>query len=708
MLKTEFLIALFLGCFFINLFPATADDTCPNTPVVNGDMDMWSTYVFMKERWYRDMFASFYNLPQGDWDGGWGWSKYNNPDPYAYEFCKMMSSGRLLWGGLDDTLNLQGTWKARTTPEGATATADPYPQPSILSRTEGTIDFFHRNSYGWLKHMHLSGSPWYPGDFPPDRSVLSVSDLVATEKEAYRIESNPVAVSRTADTMDVLARGYDHDLLHFQRTSSGAWSVENVTALMVRSQPIGTIDRYFIYSNPVVRKRTNDVIDVFALDNFRHLIHYCWDSGAWIATDIQQIVGDAYRIAGDPVVYSRGSSKVDVFGRNLNGHLIHFSWSYGSGWSAENVSDITRSRRRIEGKPSVVSELPANTLNVFVRSAYRLILYYWAEGWGWLETDLTTSTGSIDVIEGDPTAISRSTNTIDVFARGMNHNLVHYYFVPGSFFNSENLTERPGPFGIVDDPVVFSQNPNRIDVFGRSLANNLVHYYWAPESGWRAENVHLSPDISSTCCKIGSSPVVVQRSESALDVFAGGFGNTFWTAHFTSAIGLTINSWHTNKEYSDWAAGSLHDFKYTAEDSDEPIAGARRNPVLSDRVAMMCPSFQQSPAERAATMLHEATHMNFWPFEHQDNPPGSICTEPCSDNWYFHGVRDPAGALNASDQNHSMNQLIIEYLCDISEFAGSDVPHSAYLDAQNQANNNMSIRILNPPGWTCGIPRPLY
>jgi hypothetical protein len=29
-------------------------------------------------------------------------------------------------------------------------------------------------------------------------------------------------------------------------------------------------------------------------------------------------------------------------------------------------------------------------------------------------------------------------------------------------------------------------------------------------------------------------------------------------------------------------------------------------------------------------------------------------------------------------------------------------------DQRSQANNNMSIQILNPPGWTCGISRPLY
>jgi len=59
-------------------------------------------------------------------------------------------------------------------------------------------------------------------------------------------------------------------------------------------------------------------------------------------------------------------------------------------------------------------------------------------------------------------------------------------------------------------------------------------------------------------------------------------------------------------------------------------------------------------------------------------------------------------------QLHSMNQIQIEWLCDLAELGEWWVPATTALVAQGEANDRMSNRILNPPGWTCGTPRPIY
>jgi hypothetical protein len=105
-------------------------------------------------------------------------------------------------------------------------------------------------------------------------------------------------------------------------------------------------------------------------------------------------------------------------------------------------------------------------------------------------------------------------------------------------------------------------------------------------------------------------------------------------------------------------------------------------------------------------MLHESTHI-MWEMEHQSNPPGSHCgSEPCSDDWYFHFLNSyPYGSL--AGRVHSMIQIQIEYNCDLAEFGEWWVPFTTGLVAQSEANSYMSNRIRNPPGWTCGQPRPL-
>ena len=57
---------------------------------------------------------------------------------------------------------------------------------------------------------------------------------------------------------------------------------------------------------------------------------------------------------------------------------------------------------------------------------------------------------------------------------------------------------------------------------------------------------------------------------------------------------------------------------------------------------------------------------------------------------------------------HSMNQIQIEWLCDLSEFGEWWVPVTTGLVAKSEANDRMFNRIRNPPGWTCGSPRPIY
>lgn len=687
-------------CCVIHI-PTVAANTCPNSPEVAGHRDIWATFSHMKEQWHRNIFAEDYNLEDDEWDEGWGWSKYNNPNPHLWEFNKMTSAGRLLWAGIDDSLSLQGAWSATHTMTGVLFN-QPYPTPSVISRNAHSMDLFTRDASGKLNHTQYSGTPWYPGDLPPDSNSEFVSDFVATEKDAYLIESNPKAVRINADTMSVLARGTERDLYHFQWTASTGWKVENPTTLTVRPTPVHTHDRYFIYSQPVVLRRTGDVIDVFATDNYNHLIHY-WYDGGWAAEDLTQKLGDAFKIHNDPVAIHRGYSKLDVFGLNINRELIHFQWTYDAGWSAVNVTQDSESVFKIDGAVSVVSP-DGHSLFVYARSSYRLILFLKLPETGflpgWHDLDLTENRYALT---GSPVAISRDNMLVNGFVHDINGHLIHFGFSPGAGFTDEDLSQRMGAIGIGGTPTVLSSHPHRIDVFAQhSLMEYLVHTYWTQALGWQTENINMDPNISPTWHTIGSQPVVVQRNQSALDVFAKRHQDSTRMLHFTSAIGLTLNSWHTNSEYSNWAEGIHHGFEYVPEDDDESSASAD-----DDTITMKCPSFQMIPAELASTMLHEATHAIFHRWKHQANNASSNCTDPCSDNWFQHGVRVPSATLNPSNKNHSMNQMEIEYLCDIDEFPRYDVPLMAYLGASGIANSFMANRILNPPGWECGIPRPL-
>lgn len=188
-----------------------------------------------------------------------------------------------------------------------------------------------------------------------------------------------------------------------------------------------------------------------------------------------------------------------------------------------------------------------------------------------------------------------------------------------------------------------------------------------------------------------------------------------WSSAYLLTYGLedwAVGPWHSDVDYYRWAAGSQHDFRYEPEDIGGIYARAYTGWFTTNRVEMACPGFNGYTAGlRAGVMLHEATHIIYgsWSggWSHQSNPPGSNCSEPCSDDWYFHYLNSyPYGSL--AGHRHSMVQIQIEYNCDLAQFGEGWVPYTTGLLSQSEANSYMTNRIRNPPGWTCGQPRPVY
>ena len=172
--------------------------------------------------------------------------------------------------------------------------------------------------------------------------------------------------------------------------------------------------------------------------------------------------------------------------------------------------------------------------------------------------------------------------------------------------------------------------------------------------------------------------------------------------------------WHGNEDYYTWASGRRHHFLYKPVDIGgayaETFADMRFNEFgqfgLVHRVEANCPVFTISSGFRAGTMLHESTHVIYWIWNHGPNNPGSNCSTHCSDDWFFH-VSGNYEYGQLSGHTHSMNQIEIEYLCDLSEFPAKWVPQGVSLVAAAAANSRMNNRIRNTPGWICGEPSPL-
>ncbi len=696
--------------------------TCPN-PVVEADKLYW---FYMKDKawslWdHRDWLMSYYDLAESDWDGGWGVHKLDDAKPHKYALPKMMNSMDYLLYGLDDRLKLQSDWSTRNM--GFSGEGN-----SVLSRSSDSIERFGHGSDGALSYsvMWAGNRHWVPGEVSPLRMTYRIH---FTDKVSIPVQSSPAVLSRGPNNLDVFFRS-DDELVYAKWSSvsnnpiefptrSNNWTLEFPTQMISRPLPINGQDRYFISTDPVVITRESDLLDVFAIDELTdHLIHYYWaPNGDWNAEDINQIAGGTRPFRGDPVVINRNGISMDILIPDDRGYLIRYYWSADAGWARQDLTQIVGSTYSIESVPVVLSRTP-DTLDIFARGQTAdLIHYYWSAANGWRAKNLTEILGA-EPIDGKPAVITRSPDTLNVFARGYTWRaLIHFYWSATTGWVTEDLTTKASlTIGQrIDGNPVARGNENRVDVFARNTSGHLIHYYWTPELNWISENANYTPSVSSTFDLVEYDPIIiVPRTENVLDVIGkklNGFN------HFTSAIGLTfnLNPWHTNAEYSKWAAGTKHQFDYQPQYSEEggEFAAVASWFLFDHGVEMNCPSFDNNayPAKRAAWMIHEATHMNYH-LGHDELNGHDV------DNWIDHGLRDPigrlAGGVPAEGSNYVLNpthtpyQLSVESLCDFAEMSRDDIPLEAFSGAGGAADYYMEHSIINTPGWKCGIPRPLY
>ncbi|MFZ5524249.1 MAG: hypothetical protein ACOY9D_09250 [Pseudomonadota bacterium] len=685
------------------------DDTCPPTNVA-GDQDLWNENPSFKTSWYRDMVAAEFNMKKSDWDEGWGWNKFDEANPHTFGFPKMTSAAYVLWAGINDDLELQGTWNASNLYSSYVPNA-PYPRLSAVRTSDTSLQVFYRDGDGKLRNVVLSGDDWRGGQSAPNRTDKSLSDELADPKNKYLIASDPVAVWNTG-VISVFARSMNHELLHFSFEASAGWRVENVTAKIVRNQPFAGSDRYFFHSDPIVVDQGGDV-HILAHDSYHHLIYHHLTSSGWTGADLTELTGGTFFVTADIAAANVGED-LHVFARSKSlDQLYHFHWSSSTGWKAVNLSATLAGDFRISGKPSALAL--QDQVAVVFRDDYRIKLYLYPFNifaplvpGGWIGTAIASNYPA----ESDPVVAHRQ-GSLQVFYRSENNQLINVDVGSGSQITSRNLSAMSPAwwepqYTIEGTPVVSVASDGRIDVVARTFSGHLYQWYWTPQLGWNLKRVHFDAGVSPINDKVLGDPVIVRRSASALEVFAGRLPTAPATAsriiYFSSATGLILNPWHTRDEYTKWASGSLHGFDYIPENE----SGNANASYSSGTVNMKCPIFDRSPTSRAGTMLHEATHAISDPFPHQANLPG---TDPCqgdaacSDNWFYHSLRAPSGTLSGTTKNHSMNQIQMEFLCDVGEF-GDGLTSNVIDNAMGEFSVRLA-RILNPPSWTCGQPRPL-
>jgi hypothetical protein len=204
-----------------------------------------------------------------------------------------------------------------------------------------------------------------------------------------------------------------------------------------------------------------------------------------------------------------------------------------------------------------------------------------------------------------------------------------------------------------------------------------------------------------------------------------------WSAAYLLTYGLADNpqySFHGTVDYraaaERWDNNTHSDIYHSPSDNTGFFGAFIFHLIGSNEVQTSCLLYDPNsapnanPASRAGDFMHEGWHA--WMLKHGYNSgscgghicgPKGKCTVTDCDYFYFHGIGAYAfGAMWESDGTanrfHSMNQVQVEFLCDVAQYPQPWVANSVRLTAQADANKRAVTRFINGPGYSCGDPRP--
>jgi len=533
---------------------------------------------------------------------------------------------------------------------------------------------------------------------------------------------NPVVVRESEHISHVFGVNNNHSIVHFRIVHESDLETE---VTVERLPYIGDISWSERSLAAVYQAGWLDVFGIKRADG--RVVHFFKKTGAqqWGAEDI--LSRETYRldVISDLSLLPGRHPFFVVFGRTPNGSVIRLAnrCTYGLNnfggagcaywspleWHAENLTQLAS---------IVPSPLPSN-VGFLDNSIFQgLFAYRAADG---TERILGLGPGVIPLGDQEPSIDHVKLYFKDRFTESWKQTDVtltadresHPYMTPSSV-------------RIATSPV-FLSGPYTLRIYGINLGGDLVEYRCLDFlDGFSVAGTctvgHPKEDMvelgfpSLELLRIPPGAMSVQESFQVPNVIAIKGGMDASAEHqLIHHRFLSGRAWHSTDDYQYWASGYYHDFHYKPFNSElarllnpnieEAYARASWGWFQKDLVRMWCPAFtlDDSPAYRAAAMLHEATHILFG-WSHQTVGGAN------KDNFLVHTLReiglgelDPARASH----KHSMYQIQAEFLADIAEYPAFWIPLDIRASAANTANWILSDQIINDVGWQVGVPRPL-
>ncbi len=308
-------------------------------------------------------------------------------------------------------------------------------KPVVVRRTPDTFDVFsttvERFTAGSREVIHYSRRPSTGWSASNLNRVVPVGNL-------HRV-LGPVAAVSSLKSIDLFGIGIDGSLIRFSWASGGSWSVEKVDG-----------PRFFAQSGherPFRVHRTPDgtihVVGVSrTVGGSAPLIHYRYEpSTRWVSPEpgdprgrvLVQAGWTASTVDGPPIdsIHSTFNEELDTVLRDDGGldvvvassigtdrNLWRLGWSYFTGWTNQNVSELTRESRGVDTLAAVSrvnGSLDVLATTVELGRTRDLLHFSWSASEGWQANPVWEAPNQFFRTIGLPVVRAPTVDTLEVF-----------------------------------------------------------------------------------------------------------------------------------------------------------------------------------------------------------------------------------------------------------------------------------------------------
>jgi hypothetical protein len=330
-----------------------------------------------------------------------------------------------------------------------------------------------------------------------------------------------VAVSRTADTLDLFATGDDGHIYAAAWARLAGWSED---WLWLPGQTVSTT----AHQQVTAVSRSADTLDLFVIGDDGHVYAASWDQSAgWSQDGFQWTGPEVFDVAHQHVAaVSQSADRLDLFVIGDDGHVVTTAWTQDNGWTGGWSQPLGKEVFDAADQQVTVVPRASGLLDLFVIGDDGRVWTTFGSTADWFPLP---GPAEFDVTQQRVAVVAGAAGRLDLFAVSTDGRVWSTSWDAQTGWN-ETWEPLPG-FGVFDGHqhvAAVSAGPDRLDLFAIG-SDQQVWSTFRNAKGWNADWFRVSAQPGQLLFDATQQQVTaVSREPGQVDLFVLGSDRRAW------------------------------------------------------------------------------------------------------------------------------------------------------------------------------------